>query len=111
MSEPSRREQYRIQYPQAERPTLEIGRLFYEVLDCSEGGLRYEVRLGRPLPVPGSQISATLAFRRGEELDIVGEVLRVGADFVVLHLEPPLPYSEILAEQRYLRARGYLLKG
>lgn len=109
MSDPSRRSLYRIIYPLLERPTLEVGRGLYEVVDCSESGLRYEVRGRRPPPV-GTQLGGTLKFRRGDHVTVTGEVIRVTAGTVVLALDPPISFADILAEQRYLRGRGYTLR-
>jgi hypothetical protein len=109
MSDESRRALYRVVYPLAERPTLQIGRHLYEVVDCSEQGLRVEMRGGRH-PIVGTQIEGILQFRRGDEVEIFGTVFRVFAGAVVLSLDPPLPFAEVLAEQRYLRSKGYSLK-
>ena len=51
----SRRALYRIVYPIDERPTFEIGRFVYEVIDCSERGLRYEVK-DRRVPALGTPL-------------------------------------------------------
>jgi hypothetical protein len=109
MSESSRRAVYRIVYPLAERPTFETGRFLFEVIDCSENGIRYEVR-DRRIPAVGTELGGKLVFRRGEEVEIQGLVLRAQSGVVVLSLDPPLPFAEVLAEQRYLRSKGYVLK-
>lgn len=109
MPDESRRSLYRINYPLVERPTLQVGRLLYEVVDCSERGLRYEVR-DRRVPSLGTVLAGQVQFRRGAEVEITGEVIRARAGLVVLALEPALPFAEILAEQRYLRAKGYSLR-
>lgn len=109
MSDPSRRELYRIVYPLLERPTFEVGRNSYDVVDCSEQGLRYEIN-GRRAPTVGAQLGGTLQFRRGGKVSITGEVIRVADGTVVLALDPPLSFADILAEQRYLRGRGYTLR-
>lgn len=109
MTDLSRREVYRILYPLIERPTFEVGRHIYEVLDISEKGLRYEVR-DRRVPTIGTEVGGRVQFRRGEELEVTGEVIRARDGIVVLALSPPLPFAEILAEQRFLRSRGYQLK-
>lgn len=109
MSEQSRRALYRVNYPLVERPTLQVGRFLYEVVDCSERGLRYEVRDNR-LPTLGTVLGGELQFRRGSEIAITGEVIRSRGGLVVLALDPPLPFAEVLAEQRYLRSKGYTLR-
>jgi len=110
MSSISRRALYRILYPLTERPIFEIGRFAYEVIDCSERGLRYEVK-DRRLPALGTALGGRLVFRRGESVEVVGEVIRRRADTVALALDAPgIAFGEILAEQRYLRSRGFSLR-
>jgi hypothetical protein len=106
----SRRALYRIIYPLDERPAFEIGRFVYEVIDCSERGIRYEVK-DRRVPALGTPLGGTLIFRRGGSVEITGEVIRTRGPTVALALDMPgIPFSDILAEQRYLRARGYTLR-
>jgi hypothetical protein len=106
----SRRALYRVVYPLAERPTFDAGRRLYEIIDCSELGLHYEVKDGR-LPALGGKLTGLVQFRRGVEIEVHGEVIRARGTSVVLALEQPgLPFAEIIAEQRHLRARGYTLK-
>ncbi len=110
MPDSSRRALYRIAYPLAERPTFLVGRHVYEIIDCSEAGLRYEVR-DRRLPSLDTELGGTIHFRRGEELEVAGKVIRAQDEIVVLALDPPgIPFSEMLSEQRYLRSKGYTLR-
>jgi len=106
----SRRALYRIVYPLHERPAFEMGRFVYEVIDCSERGIRYEVK-DRRVPALGTPLGGTIQFRRGGEVEITGEVIRTRGGSVALALDPPgVPFSDILAEQRYLRSRGFTLR-
>ena len=103
----SRRNHYRVTYPFAERPALDLGWTSFEVLECSETGLRYEVGERRS-PKIGSQIAGRLVFRSGETLDVVGDVVRLQDGFVALVLQPPgIPFAIVMHEQRYLRGKGY----
>jgi hypothetical protein len=80
------------------------------VIDCSERGLRYEVK-DRRVPAVGTPLRGTLLFRRGGSIELTGEVIRARAGTVVLALGAPgIPFSDILAEQRHLRSRGYTLR-
>ena len=103
----SRRDHYRVMYPFAERPALEIGRTSYEVVECSERGLRYDVG-ERRTPSTGSQVTGRLIFRNGESIDVAGEVARLqqGLVAIVLH-RPGIPFAVVMREQRYLRGKGY----
>ena len=107
----SRRALYRIVYPLAERPTFEVGRFSYAVVDCSERGLRYAIQ-ERRVPSLGTPLSGILRLRReGEGIELTGEVIRARAGTVVLALDAPgIPFSEILSEQRYLRSKGHSLR-
>ena len=107
MADFSRRQLYRVVYPLSERPTFEVGRFVYEVVDCSERGLRYEVR-DRRMPTVGSALAGRISFRRGDEIEVTGAVIRARDGMVVLELDPAIPFADIMAEQRYLRMRGYL---
>jgi hypothetical protein len=110
MPSDSRRELYRIVYPLTERPVFEIGRFTYEVIDCSERGLRYEVK-DRHVPALGTPVSGQLVFRRGESVEVAGEVIRTRAGSVALALHAPgITFADILAEQRFLRSRGFPLR-
>ena len=103
----SRRNHYRVNYPFAERPALEIGRASFEVVECSENGLRYAVGERRS-PSVGTEISGRLLFRSGEAVDVTGDVVRLKDGLVALALQPPgIPFSVVIHEQRYLRGRGY----
>jgi hypothetical protein len=94
----------------AERPSFEVGRLVYDVIDCSEEGLRYEAR-DRRVPKVGDSLSGTIQFRHGGSREIVGQVIRARAGLVALALQKPgIAFADILAEQRYLRGKGYSLR-
>ena len=103
----SRRNHYRVTYPFAERPSLEIGRTSFEVVECSEQGLRY-VLGERHSPTMGSQVAGRLVFRSGEVIDVAGDVVRLQDGSVALVLEAPgIPFALVIREQRYLRGKGY----
>jgi hypothetical protein len=109
MAVPSRRALYRIVYPLTERPTFEVGTTLYDVIDCSERGLRYELSYQR-IPQVGSIVKGWLHFRRGESIRVHGKVLRAMRGVVALALDPALPFAEVMSEQRYLRRKGFLLR-
>ena len=106
----SRRALYRVAYPLGSRPGFDMGRFVHEVVDCSEQGLRYEVRDLR-IPEVGTQLGGIIKFRRGCQVEVTGEVIRAHAGLVVLVLDAPgIRFSDILLEQRYLRGKGFSLK-
>lgn len=93
---------YRIQFPTPERPTFEANDCQYTVLDCSETGIRY--RVNGPLPDVGTEVSGVLRLRRGEDIEVEGEVVRLYDHEVGLRLKPPgIPLRTIIAEQLFIR--------
>lgn len=106
----SRRALYRVTYPLGDRPAFDMGRFVHEIVDCSEQGLRYDVRDLR-LPEVGAQLGGVIKFRRGGQVEVTGEVIRADAGLVVLVLDAPgIRFSDILLEQRYLRGKGFSLR-
>ena len=94
-------------YPFSERPSLEVGRTAFEVVECSEGGLRYTVG-ERLAPSVGSFVAGRLVFRSGESVDVIGDVMRIQDGLVALTLQPPgIPFAVVMREQRYLLGKGY----
>jgi hypothetical protein len=108
MSE-SRRAHYRVTYPLVERPAFEVAGATYEVVQCSERGLRYQVSDGG-VPALGDEVRGTIRFRRGAKVEVTGEVTRAQGGEVVLVLhQRGIPFSDMLLEQQYLRSKGYTL--
>ena len=108
MSE-SRRAHYRVTYPIVERPVFEVDGATYQVVQCSERGLRYEVSNGG-IPAVGDEVRGTIRFRRGSTVQVTGEVTRAEGGEVVLVLhQRGIPFSDMLLEQQYLRSKGYTL--
>jgi hypothetical protein len=100
----SRRAVYRIVYPVRERPTLLIGPDSFSVMDCSELGLRYQVADAH-LPAVGETLEAIVRFRRGSEVPVKGEVVRVEHGTVALWFRSqPIPLTEVMSERRYLES-------
>ena len=103
----SRRNHYRVLYPFAERPALEIGWTSFDVAECSESGLRYELGQ-RHSPSIGAQVAGKVLFKSGETVDVTGEVVRLQDGLVALALHPPgIPFAVVMREQRYLRGKGF----
>jgi c-di-GMP-binding flagellar brake protein YcgR len=98
---PSRRAHYRILYPLAARPKLLIEGYTYEVLDISEGGLRY--RTGpHAAPNIGESFRGTVRVRRGEMIHTHGNVVRHANGEVAARLVVGIPFQTIMEEQRYV---------
>lgn len=103
MNYPAEREHFRVVYPLTARPRITIDEREYAVVDCSEGGLRYDSRM-EPAPELGTAVIARIRFRRGAELDVAGRIVRVQSGTIAVRLDlPGIPMATILDEQRYLR--------
>lgn len=98
---------YRIPYPPQARPRLYMDGVELEVVDCSESGVRYIAREGRPLPAPDAPIVGELRLlSRPERIALEGVVLRCFGNEVAVRLEKPgIPMQAIFGEQRYLARR------
>jgi hypothetical protein len=103
MSFIDRRAHERVVYRTGERPTLTVGGGTYEVLDCSERGLRVD-RAGAALLETSVDVQGRVRFPTGVEIGIEGVVLRVQDDAIAIQFTGLwIPRDVILAEQRRLR--------
>jgi hypothetical protein len=99
--EHSRRAVYRVVYPVTERPSFVLPDESFPVLDCSELGMRYESRTHRP--DLGTTLSGVVRCRRGAEVSVSGEVIRVESGTVAVWFRSRgIPLSDVLAERAYL---------
>jgi PilZ domain-containing protein len=103
------REFYRIPYPTIARPWLVVQSYEFEVMDVSERGLRFKVGSVVP-PAPGEGVAGTVRFRRGEEVQVSGVILRIEDGEAAVQLEQGIPLRVVLDEQRFLleRPRGLI---
>ena len=105
MSNSSERQFYRLDFPPKERPQLIIGTQSMPIVECSEGGLRYEPAAGHR-PEIGEQIAGVVRFRRAGDFEVTGTVSRTqGSNIVLVFERPGLPYAAIMQEQRFLMQR------
>lgn len=104
MAKRVQRAHYRIVYPTAARPRLLVDDLAYDVYDCSEWGLRFEMLPDVRFEV-GQQVTGVVHFRTGAERVVEGTVIRIQGDSAALHLTAGIPFRIILDEQRDLRRR------
>ena len=98
---PTSREHYRIAYPTPARPKLLLGGYTHDVVDISEGGIKFLID-GAPAPGIGEEIQGTVRFRRGDLVDVQGKVLRVEGNQVAAQFVVGIPFKTIMDEQRYL---------
>lgn len=98
---------YRIPYPTVARPRLYLESREFEVLDCSEQGLRYLCPEPVTLPEAGTSFTASVRLlHRFQMFEVTGTVLRCLGRHVCVEFEKPgLRMAAIFAEQRYLARR------
>lgn len=71
----NRRKQYRLHYPIAERPLLDVKGAYYSVTELSEGGMR--VAFDENCMIPEDYpFSGQIMYTTGERCSITGKVLR-----------------------------------
>jgi hypothetical protein len=103
MSFIDRRAHERVIYPAGQRPTLTVGGGAYEVLDCSERGLRV-VRAGASLLETSVDLQGRVRFLSGTEVTIEGVVVRVQDDAIAVQFTGLwIPRDVILAELRRMK--------
>ena len=99
------RKVFRIKYPETDRPRLSTGGVTFEVIDCSESGLRYQ--LGEAAaPAVSKTVQGQVSFGCGETTEISGYVLRVQDGLVAVRFAKSIPAVVMLREQRWLRDRA-----
>ncbi|MCC6134305.1 MAG: PilZ domain-containing protein [Candidatus Contendobacter sp.] len=99
-----RRQYHRIRYPFPERPKFECAGQTCAVLDISARGLRYAV-VGVDPPNPHDLIKGILRCQRSAAVAIEGTVVRAQNGEVALFLHQEIPFTVLIAEQRYLHQR------
>ena len=73
---PERRRYFRLQYPLAERPMVEIEGKTFQILGISERGLRISAAPGMAF-VDGKTVDMMIRFAEGEELARSGTIVRM----------------------------------
>jgi len=91
---------FRVVYPTGKRPVLMYAGRPYEIIDLCEQGVKFINKYGR---IRDDMVRATIRFRDGESVEVVGKVHRVDHDQVVLLLIIGVPYKVIHKEQLALR--------
>ena len=102
MSGMQRRAFFRLRYPYAERPTLEVGDSSYSVTEISEGGMRIVLAKGQDLSAHGRHINGVVHFSDGQAVAISGSVRRSVSDEVAWSLNSGVSFRHMMAEQARL---------
>jgi len=91
---------YRVCYPRAARPILKIGSDCYEVIELSEGGLRFDHR-DRSLE-DDTEVQGIICFPDGEQQEIEGAVIRRYGSETAVMLTRGITFGRIIQEQRHV---------
>ncbi len=95
---PQRRAEYRVRYPLAGRPRLRLESGEFEVIDVSEGGVKFHFR--EPLDITTQPpLRGTVVFSDGEAAEIEGTLLRQEGNQLAARLSKRIPYRRIVQEQ------------
>jgi PilZ domain-containing protein len=98
-----RRAHERVVYAAGQRPTLTVGGGTYEVIDCSERGLRV-ARAGATLLETSVDVQGRVRFPPGNEVMVEGVVLRVQGDAIAIQFTGLwIPRDVILGELRRMK--------
>lgn len=100
-----RRQVYRIQYPESDRPQLVTDLGSFDLVDCSEAGMQFQLG-GAAAPAITSTVTGRVTFGMGETAEVAGVVLRVDNDMVAVRFARSIPTWIMLREQRWLRERA-----
>ncbi|MDG1513698.1 MAG: PilZ domain-containing protein [Mariniblastus sp.] len=98
----TRRSHYRLRYPPASQPTIQIGNDTYQVAEISEAGARIVLE-GTFSIAPSEAFAGDVVFHDGESISIEGSVLRTHGNEVAVQLSKGISIKRMLAEQIWLR--------
>jgi c-di-GMP-binding flagellar brake protein YcgR len=101
----NRRQFVRIYYPQEcpqkFLPELNIHYRSYQILDISEGGIRFHVP--HMSLIHDEIVTGTIKFPDNTFIEISGEIVRRGRNQIALKFIKGIPFSRIMSEQTRLR--------
>lgn len=100
-----RRRHYRIRYPVMHRPSVDVWGRRYEVIDVSEGGVRFDCPNLESVAA-GQPVQAIITFDDASKADVEGTVVRVERRRVALEFTVGIPYSRIVREQLHLLSQS-----
>ncbi len=84
-----KRDDFRVKFPDIERPKLTMSEERFDVLDISKRAIRFSL---------GTKLRATITFRDGESLNVEGAILRIQSNEIILRLSKDMPSERIFRE-------------
>lgn len=99
---------FRLVFPVAERPALQVGDSSFKILEISEGGCKAGGVLEdiKVLGGLGAGISGVISFSGGERIEVSGKILRVDPDrsFAIVFSNGPT-FAKMMEVHREIIAR------
>jgi len=95
------RELFRVRYPDDAPARITVFAQEFEIVDCSEAGLRYKLN-GAAAPTSQS-VDGKIRFAAGGTADVTGFVVRKEDEYVALKFAKAISAVHIMNEQRWLR--------
>ena len=95
------RDYFRVEFPKTYYPVIHLEDGKYDVMDVSEGGVRFKINKGKDFRIR-EDLTAIIQFPDGDIYDCSGQVVRINEQAVSLVLSSPLPLKKIRAEHIYL---------
>ena len=92
---------FRLNYPIRTKPVVHVHQQKYEVLDVSQGGIRFHVTEPDQW-LEDDPFKAQIYMVCGGSASVSGKILRVAADFVVVELSEEIPLKLMYDEHRFL---------
>ena len=96
-----KREYYRVEYPLNDRPALLSMDDEFEVVDISEGGLKFKVGVSEHFAV-GDELGGTIKFSDNHTFDCKGKIIRIDDDNVAINYAHHLPLERVRSEHLLL---------
>jgi hypothetical protein len=97
-----RRANYRVVYPETNRPSVMIRGIQYSIIDICETGIRFHNPEHQRLP--GDIFQAVVTLHDNEPINIIGRIIRIAdQEAAMIMTIRGIPYRKIISEQAYLR--------
>ena len=96
-----KREYYRVEYPVNDRPALLLMDSEFEVIDVSEGGLKFRADNSERFTI-GEILGATLKFADNQTFTCKGKIIRIDDDNVAINNIFHIPLEIIRSEHLQL---------
>ena len=96
-----KREYYRVEYPLNDRPALLSMDDEFEVVDISEGGLKFKVEASEHFSV-GDELGGKIKFSDNYTFDCKGKIIRIDDDNVAINYAHHLPLERVRLEHLLL---------